>query len=217
MRLGDLLLQEGAIDQEHLDKALDHQKENPKIRVGEALVTLGFLDMKTLVATLAKQNPPPGVASTPLPGGGAPEEASEPSKAMLLGQILLKEKVVTPEQLKKTVEYQQQHPNKELGKALIEFGLTTEQTIADALQRHASGQESPAAPSPPPDSSEPGKPTKIGEILVNDNVITEEQLQKALEYQKQYQGTPLGKAIIDLGLASDKTIGEALKKQRRAG
>ena len=215
VRLGDLLIQEGAITQEQLDKALDFQKENPKTRIGEALVTLEFLDMKTLVATLAKQEPPPGV-TTPDPGqqdASVKEAPPELSQAMKLGQILLREKVVTPEQLQKAVAYQQENPGTKLGKAIIDLGLTTEETIANALRKQPSEQEPQPEEDTPPD--EPGKPLKLGEILVKKNVITEEQLQKALEYQQQYQGTMLGQAIIDLGFASDKTISSALNKQRR--
>ena len=53
MRLGELLLQEKVISEEQLQEALDYQKEYPEVRIGVALVKLGFVDMKTLVGALA--------------------------------------------------------------------------------------------------------------------------------------------------------------------
>jgi uncharacterized protein (DUF433 family) len=208
VRIGDLLLQEKAITQEQLQKALDYQKENHGIRIGEALVKLGFVDIKTLVGTLAKQKPSSGGHDATAP---PKQETTSKGTAVRLGEILLRGKVVTPEQLRKAVEYQQQHPGTMFGKALIELGFVTEESIADALLKQQQKQEAPLKEI----SSEPGKPMKLGEILLSENVITQEQLEKALQYQERYQGITLGKAIIDLGFASDKTISSALKKQRR--
>jgi len=57
MELGKFLLQEKVITGEQLQKALDHQKENPKACIGEVLIKLGFINVKTIVKTLTKQKP----------------------------------------------------------------------------------------------------------------------------------------------------------------
>jgi type IV pilus assembly protein PilB len=57
MKLGELLLQDKVITQEQLQKALDYQKKNPGTQIGDALVTLGFVDAKTIAGVLAKQKP----------------------------------------------------------------------------------------------------------------------------------------------------------------
>ena len=62
-------------------------------------------------------------------------------------------------------------------------------------------------------SSKPSQVLKLGEILLRDKFITEEQLEKALEYQKQHP-TMLGQVLIDLGLVTKKGISEALRKMR---
>src|SRR6266481_7994874 len=59
-RLGDLLVREGLISREQLDKALQEQKQNGT-RVGYNLVKLGFIQEIELTKTLAKQYKMPAV------------------------------------------------------------------------------------------------------------------------------------------------------------
>ncbi|HEU4994319.1 MAG TPA: ATPase, T2SS/T4P/T4SS family [Gemmatimonadaceae bacterium] len=60
MRIGDLLIREGMITKEQLDKALQEQRQNGT-RVGYNLVKLGFVPELELVKTLAKQFKMPAV------------------------------------------------------------------------------------------------------------------------------------------------------------
>jgi hypothetical protein len=53
---------------------------------------------------------------------------------------------------------------------------------------------------------------KLGEFLLKEKIITEEQLKKALEYQEQHPGTMLGQAILALGFATDEEISDAVLK-----
>jgi Holliday junction resolvasome RuvABC DNA-binding subunit len=53
---------------------------------------------------------------------------------------------------------------------------------------------------------------KLGEVLVEQKVITEEQLQEVLKYQQEHPGTMLGQALLALGFASDEAIANALRK-----
>ena len=53
---------------------------------------------------------------------------------------------------------------------------------------------------------------KLGEILLSEKIITEEELQKALEIQKK-EGTKLGEVLVNIGLISEKDIVIALAKQ----
>ncbi len=53
IRIGDLLQQEGLITQEQLEQALAEQKESG-IKLGEAIVKLGFVDENTFLTTFAK-------------------------------------------------------------------------------------------------------------------------------------------------------------------
>jgi len=56
------------------------------------------------------------------------------------------------------------------------------------------------------------KKIRLGEALVNDGLITEEQLEKALEMQKG-SGRKLGETLIDAGLVTDMQIAQVLSKQ----
>jgi len=53
---------------------------------------------------------------------------------------------------------------------------------------------------------------KLGELLVKDNVITQEELEAALKKQEE-NGASLGRILIDMGLASEWEIAAALGKQ----
>ncbi|HLI29744.1 MAG TPA: ATPase, T2SS/T4P/T4SS family, partial [Terriglobia bacterium] len=50
---------------------------------------------------------------------------------------------------------------------------------------------------------------RLGEILLKDNRINDEQLRKALDYQKQHGGK-LGQALVKLGFVTDEQVAEAL-------
>ena len=53
---------------------------------------------------------------------------------------------------------------------------------------------------------------KIGELLLKDNIITREQLDKALEIQKTEPGK-LGSILIRQGYVSEEDIAQVLSKQ----
>ncbi|MFH1783206.1 MAG: ATPase, T2SS/T4P/T4SS family [Candidatus Omnitrophota bacterium] len=53
---------------------------------------------------------------------------------------------------------------------------------------------------------------KLGQILINEKIIKEEELQKAIELQKK-EGIKLGDALVSLGLVTEKDIVIALAKQ----
>lgn len=56
------------------------------------------------------------------------------------------------------------------------------------------------------------KKLRLGDVLVNSGIITDEQLEKALEFQKG-TGRKLGEVLIDEGIVSDEAITKALSSQ----
>ncbi len=54
---------------------------------------------------------------------------------------------------------------------------------------------------------------KIGDILKQDGYITEAQLERTLEYQKQHKGKKLGEILIELGVINEKQMLSALAKR----
>jgi hypothetical protein len=132
MKLGEFLLQEKIITQEQLQKALDYQKENPKALIGEVLVKLGLVDMRTLVGTLSKRKGQTGQSSSV--SGQPKQRTAELSKiALRLGEVLFMDNVITERQLQKAIEYQQQYPGMMLGKALVNLGYATQRDVSNAL------------------------------------------------------------------------------------
>jgi type IV pilus assembly protein PilB len=59
-RIGDLLIKEGLVSREQVQKALDEQRQSGT-RVGYNLVKLGFIQENDLVRTLARQYKMPAV------------------------------------------------------------------------------------------------------------------------------------------------------------
>ena len=53
---------------------------------------------------------------------------------------------------------------------------------------------------------------KLGQILLKEGLVTEEQLEKAIEIQKK-DGTKLGETLINLGIVTEKDIVVAMAKQ----
>jgi hypothetical protein len=135
---------------------------------------------------------------------------------------LLQERVIVQEQLEKAVDYQKENPGTRMVETLTRLGFVDMKTLVGVLAKRrllsdeqsspvSPGQETPAEEAP---SGLRGA-MKLGEILISEKIVTTEQLQKAMEYQKRYPGMLLGKALIDLSFATNKTISNALRRQRR--
>ena len=55
---------------------------------------------------------------------------------------------------------------------------------------------------------------RLGDILKDAGVVTEEQIEKALEYQKEKKpGNKLGASLVDLGFTTEQNIAKALERQ----
>ena len=55
-------------------------------------------------------------------------------------------------------------------------------------------------------------PIKLGELLVKENLITPQQLQESLQYQKQHGGK-IGYNLVKLGFVKDEEITQLLSRQ----
>ena len=130
------MLQGKIINQEQLHRALDYQKENPEIRVGVALAKLGFVDIKTIVKALAQQKPLIQQDFSTPPKQESPTEGTPPEQSKImsrLGEILLMDNVITHDELRKALEYQQKYPGMMFGQSLINLGFADKKTISKAL------------------------------------------------------------------------------------
>ncbi len=94
-----------------------------------------------------------------------------------IGELLLEKKIISRPQLDAALEEQSQKGGR-LGPILVSLGYVSAEDIERIL------------PAPPA--------SKLGERLVENGAVTEDQLQKALEYQQENGGL-LGEALVSLG------------------
>jgi len=113
-------------------------------------------------------------------------------KKKTLGQILLEQKFISDDQLNQALRIKEKYPDKFLGQILIDEMGIPQSVINKALDSHR-------------------KRKPIGQILIDLNYISAEQLQKALQKQKISQ-KPLGDTLIELGLITKDHYLEALSK-----
>ena len=137
---------------------------------------------------------------------------------MKLGEFLLQEKIVTQEQLQKALDYQKENPKALIGEVLVKLGFVEMRAFVEILAKRKKRTEQGAGP-PVPSKQRAPELSKIalrlGEVLFMNNVITEKQLQRAIEYQQHYPGMMLGKALVNLGYATQRDVSSALLKMRR--
>jgi hypothetical protein len=101
-----------------------------------------------------------------------------------LGQILVEKNIITQTQLELALRRQKQQKGKYLGQILTEMGLVSQERINRILDTHS-------------------KRKRIGEILVDLQIITPQQLEDALQKQKEFQKKgnrkALGMIVMELG------------------
>ena len=73
---------------------------------------------------------------------------------------------------------------------------------------------SPAAPTPPARTATRPEKLRLGDVLVQQRLISAEQLQQALELQRQ-TGKKVGRLLIEAGTITDESLANALARQLR--
>ncbi len=122
--------------------------------------------------------------------------AVEKQSRSLIGEALIKEGLLTPEQLERALRIQKHlEQQRQLGEVLIELGYATKQSIRDAINKHGAGM-------------------RIGDMLVEQGLISQEHLSQALRMQKD-KGLKLGEALIELGAINERTLLQNLASQAR--
>lgn len=126
-------------------------------------------------------------------GGGALEHLKD-SKKMKIGQILLKEGVVTKEQLDEALLFQEREPmHLPLGEICVNLQLISRDLLQKLLRKYKAN-------------------IHIGELLLNMGLISAEQLEEALHHQS-VMGGKLGKTLMDLGYLTEAALIEAVSIQ----
>ncbi|MFT3856136.1 MAG: ATPase, T2SS/T4P/T4SS family [Aquabacterium sp.] len=107
--------------------------------------------------------------------GAAPESAPQ-----RLGEILLTQKVSSPQQLLTAIEQQSRMPMVRIGEALVALGLITEEQLAEALRQQQTDRTVP-----------------IGELLVRLGLVSRQDLMNALARKMGYPLVDLEKYSPD--------------------
>ena len=128
------------------------------------------------------------------PATKAGSAVSDESEPLRLGELLVREGLITPEQLNRALE-SQQRPGKyvPLGQILLNHGAIRRDELRTVLSRY-------------------NKRARLGEILVRSGAITEEQLDAARAVQAEHQ-LPLGEMLMKLNFISEETLRQSLAAQ----
>ena len=111
-----------------------------------------------------------------------------------LGELLLQEKLVTPEQLDQVLAFQKsQQSYKPLGELCVEMKFISPFQLNRVLNRNK-------------------KRIRLGDLLINLNLISANQLETALKAQKQ-EKLQLGKILVKLGFITETALINALTIQ----
>lgn len=123
----------------------------------------------------------------------------------LIGQVILESGVITDEQLKEALAYQEKWGGK-IGEILIEKGYITEQKLKDFLNIQVSVNSAATW------TASGKKEYLLGEVMLAADVISNEQLQEALDYQKE-TGGKIGRILIEKGYISEQALIDCLDRQ----
>jgi hypothetical protein len=191
--LGQVLVDGGFISQADLELALAEQIHT-KEKLGEVLIRMGKLGPEEVGVLVSLQS---DLASQ----GGAVRVAA--GGRHMLGELLLKAKRITPEQLGDAL-IEHRRTGEKLGEVLVRRGLITERELEAILefQHHQCG-ESPASAR-----------LRLGEILVATGQITRGQLDAALIRRKETE-KKLGDLLVEAGAVQPHQVARGLKLQEK--
>jgi lipopolysaccharide/colanic/teichoic acid biosynthesis glycosyltransferase len=127
----------------------------------------------------------------------------------LIGQVILESGVINESQLEEALKHQEKWGGK-VGEILIEKGYITEQRLKDFLNLQVF-VNSNAIWTPKKISDD----YLLGEIMMATNVITSDQLEEALTYQKS-KGGRLGQILTNMGYISESALKNCLDRQIKA-
>jgi len=123
------------------------------------------------------------------------KEKGESDGVFRLGEILLQKGIITQRDLDRALRIQTKlESHKRLGEVFVELGVLTKTQLTDIVKKYR-------------------KNIRIGDLLVEKNLISPEDLAKALEYQKSHRGVKVGEYLISEGIINERNFMYALSEQ----
>lgn len=111
-----------------------------------------------------------------------------------LGDELLSRNVVKAKQISKALHDQSIYKNKMIGEYLVERKIINEQDLQKVLDIQTSVRR------------RTNKKLRIGDILIQENILTRKQFENALKSQNEKRSAKIGDILIDMGYASGVEI-----------
>jgi len=201
LRIGDLLVREGFVKQEEIQRALTIQKEETELArypLGQILVRMGAIQEQQLYELLNHVDLKRDLGSLAIEKGYISREQladalSKQSPGQPLGDVLVKEGYLSPEQLQSLQK--EQMNSKRLGELAVQNNLIDEKTLQRALKIQKS-------------------PRVLGEILCDLDLVNPLDLYYVLnKYKKQFK---LGEILVRLGYIDKDALNQALQEQRHS-
>lgn len=185
--IGELLLEARLVTPAQLKQAIDIQNQTGEL-LGQILVAQGVVTQQALVDLLEVQ----------IHQRLSLQEISHRQ----LGEILLSLHAVSRWQLSRALEIQAEIPQK-IGQLLIDLGYTSRGNVEQALSHQTVG----ACQS----GSQPPRRT-LGELLLQANRVTPDQLERALVVQRRTQAY-LGDILVQQGVLNEAELEDLLATQ----
>ncbi len=138
----------------------------------------------------------------PFDGGGVersfiPREAYERvTFGELIGDVLVAQRSVTPQQVEQAADEQEELRNRKLGDQLVSDAIVSSEQLMLALQQQ---DKMPMI--------------RVGEALVRLGYIDEDQLAQALERQKTERSVSLGQLLVNMGFLTRRDLNTALARK----
>ncbi|MBN1106345.1 MAG: Flp pilus assembly complex ATPase component TadA [Deltaproteobacteria bacterium] len=200
LRLGELLVDEGFLTNEDIERALAVQRQEADLHrraLGEVLLNLGMISHRHLDRILRHPDLRQSLGSLALRKGLVTREQLEFSLQkqgpdQFIGEVLIQEGFITPEDLQGLLK--EQTNAQRLGELAVRLGLVGKKDLEKALRIQRS-------------------PRMLGEILCDLGMISSLDLYYVLN--KHRKQSRLGEVLTRLGFVTKEDVERALKEQEK--
>lgn len=184
---------------------MDGQRNNPAqaVRLGERLINAGYISEEQCQAALAYQKRHgcllgQALVDLDILTRERLDAFFRDGHTSWSGERLLQKGIITREQLVLALNFQAENGGR-LGNAIIAMGFAPGEKI-DAFFRDSASKT----------------PLKLGQMLVSGGLLTEEQLERALLFQRN-SGGQLGEILLSMGLIEPEQLRRTLATQMKLG
>jgi type II secretory ATPase GspE/PulE/Tfp pilus assembly ATPase PilB-like protein len=226
-KIGELLIKDGLVKKEDIERALEIQKEEIKeseLPLGMLLVKNGLITKNQLQRLLDHPYLRKYIGKLAIEKGLINEKQlteclNNKKPDELIGQVFIKQGYATSDDIKELLN--QQMAGTKLGQLALKFDMITQKDLDEVLNR----KNNPRVLGEilcsldlisPMDLArflkKYNKQQKLGEILVKQGVINKEQLNEAL-YEQKHRAEYLGNILMEKNLITSDELYYALSKQ----